>query len=126
LRSEAAGAAHRTQERANAPNPAQTKAGAVLRAGPVWLLHFKNASRSAPHEQVSGNIRLDRKEVKQLVACLALPIQEDQIETVEARLSGISPESPLYSSFKIFEMSKKVSLNSNPALITRRQTESGF
>jgi hypothetical protein len=53
LRVEAAGAAHRPQG-ANAPNPAQTKAGAVLRAGPVWLLHFKNASRSAPHEQVMG------------------------------------------------------------------------
>jgi hypothetical protein len=51
LRVEAAGAAHRPQG-ANAPNPAQTKAGAVLRAGPVWLLHFKNASRSAPHEQM--------------------------------------------------------------------------
>jgi hypothetical protein len=47
-----------------APVPAQTKAGAVLRAGPVWLLHFKNASRSAPHEQVIGNLVYDRKEVK--------------------------------------------------------------
>jgi hypothetical protein len=37
-----------TRER---PEFGHTKAGAVLRAGPVWLLHFKNASRSVPHEQ---------------------------------------------------------------------------
>jgi hypothetical protein len=53
--------------RREAPIPAQTKAGAVLRAGPVWLLHFANASRSAPHEQVNRTIIYDRKEVKQAV-----------------------------------------------------------